>query len=347
MESPSWGGAFGKGGEAPIMNTPGFNTVGTAQSAFKAMLHASPTTLPINEIHHATVNGMDTVAALKTFPTEKLEGKRIAILGTGNIGAEMAKLAKVFRMEVVVYANEGYRESIEAMGYKWAATPEEAARDADFLSPHLGLNPRTQGIVNDKVIAALKDDAVIVNFDRGQIVDAAAVREALDKKQLGGIAVDANILSDGTGPLAPYKELERDFPGKVTLLPHIAVDSEHTSRVDGATQAVKQIVSAIRYKEVANLVGDLPDGYTNVGRQSPPSVGPVTDKKIAAVVIDPAITPQMRQDAETVAAFWGAADATHDSGQLQRHNAELILAWNRLRAAMEEHGIGSAYKRVA
>lgn len=344
MESLSWGGGFGKGGEAPLMNTPGFNSVGTAQSGFKAALHASPTTLPIDAIHHATVNGMDTATALKTFPTEKLEGKRFAILGIGNIGSEMAKLAKAFRMEVVVYADEKYKKSIESMGYKWAATPEEAAKDADFLSPHLGLNPGTQGIINDKVIAALKEGAVIVNFDRGQIVDTMAVRRALERKKLGGVVADADIFADGAGPLAPYKELERDFPGVVTVLPHIAVDSEHISRVEGAKQAVRQIVDAIRYKEVANLVGDLPGGYINMGRKSPPNVGFVTDAKIAAVVINPAVTGQMRKNAELVAAFLSAADATHNPVHLEKHNTEFVLAWNNLCAAMEAQGMSGARK---
>jgi lactate dehydrogenase-like 2-hydroxyacid dehydrogenase len=98
MGSASWGGGNGEGGVAPLMNTPSFNSRATAQMGFKALLKVLPD-LPVDEMHRLTAAGQfDTGRDLKNFPTEKIEGKRIGIIGYGNIGREMAKLAQAFGM---------------------------------------------------------------------------------------------------------------------------------------------------------------------------------------------------------------------------------------------------------
>jgi lactate dehydrogenase-like 2-hydroxyacid dehydrogenase len=98
MGSASWGGGNGEGGRAPLMNTPSFNSRATAQMGFKALLKVMPD-LPVDEMHRLTAAcQFDTGRDLKKFPTEKIEGKRIGIIGYGNIGREMAKLAQAFGM---------------------------------------------------------------------------------------------------------------------------------------------------------------------------------------------------------------------------------------------------------
>ena len=91
MGSASWGGPNGIGGAAPLMNTPGFNARATAQMTMKALLHFRPN-LPFAVLHQRVVSGsFDTGTNLREFPTAKLEGQVIAIIGYGNIGREVAK----------------------------------------------------------------------------------------------------------------------------------------------------------------------------------------------------------------------------------------------------------------
>ncbi|MDG1177420.1 MAG: NAD(P)-dependent oxidoreductase, partial [SAR324 cluster bacterium] len=104
MGSASWGGGNGAGGVAPLMNTPSFNSRATAHMAFKALLKTSPD-LDVTTLHQLVIEkNFDTGKQLKEFPTEKIEGKRIGIVGIGNIGREVAKIAQAFSMEVVVHA---------------------------------------------------------------------------------------------------------------------------------------------------------------------------------------------------------------------------------------------------
>ncbi|WP_428412701.1 NAD(P)-dependent oxidoreductase [Pararhizobium sp.] len=272
MGSNSWGGPNGEGGDAPLMNTPGINARATAQMVFKALLRELPD-LPVEILHQKVVDGVfDTGKDLVGYPTEKLEGKRFAVLGYGNIGREVALLAKAFGMQVTIFARPAHRESILRQGYAYADTPNDAALGADVISVHLGLGRfddvmgkfQNAGLINGSVMSALNDGAVLLNYDRGELVDIEALDEALTSGKIRHAAIDADIFAsvDGpTGPLAPYLPLVSKHTGKLALLPHAAADTDHPTRVAGAKLAVDQIIDAIRNRTVANLKGGLPVGY--------------------------------------------------------------------------------------
>lgn len=281
MASDSWGGVSGQGGVAPLMNTPGFNSRATAQMVFKALLRVRPN-LPVEELHNRVLAGdFDTGRNLREYPTEKLEGKTFAVIGHGNIGSEVALIAQVFGMRVKVFARPHHRAEIEAQGFEYASSVIEAAQHADVISVHVGLgalNSATQifanaGLINDTVLNALNPNAVVINYDRGEILDVAALERALENSQVGHAAIDADIFKDVatgalSGPMVPYIPLAKRFPGKLELLPHAAADTDHPSRVEGAKQAVDQIFAAIQFKRITNLKGDLPAGYSNAGLKS-------------------------------------------------------------------------------
>jgi lactate dehydrogenase-like 2-hydroxyacid dehydrogenase len=277
MGSASWGGGNGVGGIAPLMNTPGFNSRATAQMTFKALLRARPD-LPVEELHRRTVAGdFDTGKNLRDYPTEKIEGKTVAIVGYGNIGREVAKLAAAFGMKVKVYARAHHQSRIEADGFMYAATVKAAAQNADVLSVHTGLglmHPETKHfsnakIINAEILAVLNANSVLLNYDRGECVDTDALDAAMASGHIGHAAIDADIFkaADGTltGPMLPYLPLAKKYPGRMELLPHAAADTDHPSRVAGAKQAVDQIIDSIVNKRVTNLKGDLPEGYVNEG----------------------------------------------------------------------------------
>jgi lactate dehydrogenase-like 2-hydroxyacid dehydrogenase len=277
MGSASWGGGNGMGGVAPLMNTPGFNSRATAQMTFKALLRVRPD-LPVDELHRLSVDGaFDTGKNLRDYPTEKLEGQTMAILGYGNIGREVAKLAQAFGMNVKVYARVHHQARIEADGFIYAASAIDAARQADVVSVHTGLGAfdaasgkfANAGIINAEILDTLKPKSVLLNYDRGECVDVAALDAAMASGQVQYAAIDADIFkaADGSlsGPLLPYLPLAKKYPGRLSLLPHAAADTDHPSRVASAKQAVDQIFDCILNRRVTNLKGDLPPGYVNAG----------------------------------------------------------------------------------
>jgi lactate dehydrogenase-like 2-hydroxyacid dehydrogenase len=281
MGSISWGGGSGIGGAAPLMNTPGFNSLATAQMVFKALLRFAPD-LDFDALHARVVAGdFDTGRNLRDYPTAKLEGRRFAIIGYGNIGKAVARLAQAFGMDVVVYARAHHRAMILQDGFTYAASVGEAAQGANVISVHVGLGAldaatgryANAGLMNDKVLAALNPGAILINFDRGEVVDAQHLAQAMRRGQVAAAAIDADIFRDETtgklsGPMVPYLPLANEFAGRILLLPHVAADTDHPSRVAGAKQAVDQIFDCILNHRVTNLKGDLPAGYVNAGAKN-------------------------------------------------------------------------------
>ncbi len=325
----------------------------------KALLRVLPN-LKVEEMHNRVVKGdFDTGKHLRDYPTEKLEGKRMAVIGYGNIGREVAKLGKAFGMSVAIYARERHKQWIESEGFIYAATPEEAAAGADVLSPHTGLGAKgadgvfaNASLVGASVLEALNDGAVLVNYDRGEVVDADALNAAMEAGKVAYAAIDADLFvnDDGSlfGPMVPYRPLIESYPGRLELLPHAAADTEHTSRVDGAKQAVDQILSAIRYRRVINCKGDVPEGYTSGGAQTVPGVGKVSASTIAAAAEDTESLTRLRDTAETLAAIWGAIEATRDPVRraelIEQHGEALTLASNSLHRDLDTLGLVGGYQ---
>jgi len=339
-------------GAAPLMNTPGFNSRATAQMVFKALLRVRPN-LPLEQLHTRVVEGcFDTGDHLPEFPTHKLEGQRFAVLGYGNIGREVALIARAFGMKVAVYARSKLKPWIEAEGFEYCATPVEAATGANVLSPHLGLGPLTgresepgfanAGIVNAAVLNVLAPDAVLINFDRGELVNTADLHLALDNQQVSQIAIDADIFCSGSesvGPLAPYLKLLRDHEPRVLLLPHAAADTDHPSRVAGALQAADQIIAAIRYRCVVNGVGSVPEGYTELSGHSVPGVGKVSAEAIQGLSKDAAEVSQLRAQLSNVDRWLEQLQTNSSGGAEGVDTQDAVLALNRLANRARELGL--------
>jgi len=356
MGSHSWGGGNGKGGNAPLMNTPGFNSRATAQMAIKAMLKVLPD-IDVKALHERVCTGdFDTGKNLCEYPTEKVEGKTMAVIGFGNIGREVACLAKAFGMHVKVYARAQHREWIESEGFIYASSPQEAARNADVLSPHTGLGAfddasgrfANDSVVNSDVLNVINNGAILINYDRGEVVNAAALDAALASGKIRYAAIDADLFKDAetgelSGPMMPYLELQNKHSGKLELLPHAAADTEHVSRVEGAKQAVDQITHCIRYKSVMNLKGDLPEGYTDAGSVTVNGVGKVTANKLASAAQNEAAIKALQKHSRKIASDWEKLSAASGSQELEtlirQHGAELIKSSNTYISIIEKMGL--------
>ncbi len=356
MGSKSWGGGNGDGGDAPLMNTPSFNSRATAQMAMKALLKVLPD-LNVEELHARVCAGdFDTGKNLCEYPTEKIEGKAIAIIGFGNIGREVACLAKAFGMDVRVYARTNHKEWIESEGFTYKASPVEAATGADALSPHTGLGPFNEetgkfandSVVNADVLAAMNDRAIVVNYDRGECVNADALDQALASGKIRYACIDADLFKDAengalSGPMVPYLPLIKKYPGQLELLPHAAADTEHVSRVEGAKQAVDQIISCIKERRVTNLKGDLPAEYVDAGPTTVCGVGKVTPNRLGAATNDASTLRAITEAVDEASSLWAQiADAKNEDQRaalIANKGASLIKASNTYISHIEKAGL--------
>ncbi len=118
-----------------------------------------------------------------------LAGKRLGVIGTGNIGCEMIRLATAIGMEVVAWSFHPEPEKAGRLGFRYVSW-EELLTTADAISVHLKLTDESRGRLDAAAFAQMKPGAVLVNTARGAIVDQAALVEALRSGKLSGAGLD-------------------------------------------------------------------------------------------------------------------------------------------------------------
>jgi phosphoglycerate dehydrogenase-like enzyme len=118
-----------------------------------------------------------------------LEGKTFGVLGLGNTGSRVAKVARAFNMETLAWSPNLTTERAAEYGVLAVSKQELFAR-SDVLSVHVALNDRSRGLVGADELAWMKPSSLLVNTSRGAIVDEDALVSALQERRIGGAALD-------------------------------------------------------------------------------------------------------------------------------------------------------------
>ncbi|MEL6805595.1 MAG: NAD(P)-dependent oxidoreductase, partial [Bacteroidota bacterium] len=139
-----------------VFNAPGVNTHTVAEHAMSLIMmlvrNLIPTILAVKDNRWSVRQGLKT---------DELRGKRLGIMGMGNIGQSLARMASVFGMEVVFWDARPLDLPYEAM------SKEKLLQTADVISLHLPLLPNTKGLISKEAIAQMKPDAILINTARG------------------------------------------------------------------------------------------------------------------------------------------------------------------------------------
>ncbi|MCX2899595.1 D-2-hydroxyacid dehydrogenase family protein [Pseudomonas mandelii] len=118
-----------------------------------------------------------------------LHGKTLGILGLGSIGQKVAQFGQAFGMRVIAWSENLTPERAAAVAVTHVSK-QQLFEQADVLSVHLVLSDRSHGLVDAQALSWMKPHALLVNTARGPIVDESALIKALQKRQLGGAALD-------------------------------------------------------------------------------------------------------------------------------------------------------------
>lgn len=224
-----------------VMNTPGGNTITTAELTF-FMLGALARKIP-------AAHG--TMAAgkwdRKAFQGTEVFGKTLGILGAGRIGTEVGKRALAFGMRVVAYDPFLTDGRAKQLGFELAIDPDAVYREADFITVHMPVTNETRGMINAESIARMKPGVRLINCARGEIVNEPDLVAALESGKVGGAALDVFAAE----PLAADHKF-RTLPN-VVLTPHLGASSEEAQEKCGLE--VAEIITAFLLTgEVRNAV---------------------------------------------------------------------------------------------
>jgi len=200
----------------PVVNVPEYAEQTVAEGAFCLMLSLMKRLLPMQ----AAMQQQGWFAPETPWLGHDINGKRVAIVGTGRIGCAFARMAGAgFGADVVGYDPYVSREAMASRGIRKFDDLQHMLKEADVVSMHTVLNPDTAAMIGPAEFAAMKKRPVFINVSRGALVDEAALIDALDTGQISaaGLDVFANEpLNRNTHPLACL--YGRD---NVILLPHM------------------------------------------------------------------------------------------------------------------------------
>src|SRR5262249_53157783 len=165
----------------------------------------------------------------KRFLGNELRGKTLGIAGLGRIGQEVAIRARAFGMKVVAHDPFISREIADGLGVELLSLDDVCAV-ADYLTLHLPSTPETRHLFNDARFAKVKAGIRIVNTARGELIDEAALRRAIDSGRVAGAGLDVF-----------EKEPPADWSlaqlSRVVATPHIAASTEEAQELVGLDTA--------------------------------------------------------------------------------------------------------------
>lgn len=179
-----------------------------------------------------------------------LKGRTLGIVGTGQIGIEIAKRGIAFGMKVVAYSRSLNDEKAALLGVGCCASLHDLARQSDVISINVAANPQTAKMIDASFVQCLKPGTILINTSRGSVVDQDALAEAVKQKQIRlGLDVFANEPSGGTG----------EFTDPIIQLPgvygthHVGASTDQAQEAI-ANEAVRLIEHFIQTGEIENCV---------------------------------------------------------------------------------------------
>jgi D-3-phosphoglycerate dehydrogenase / 2-oxoglutarate reductase len=234
-----------------VCNTPGKNAVAVAELAM-GLIIALDRRIP------------DNVADLRRGIWNKKEysrsnglyGASLGVLGLGSIGLELIRRAAAFGMQIVVIDKPGRSEPIEAeltrYGSRRVAGLTELAGQVDFLSIHLPAGRDTKGLIGAQVFEAMKPGAAIINTSRGEVIDEAALLDAMERRGLrAGLDVYCDEPGVSEGPFASRLASHPNTYGTH----HIGASTEQAQ--DAVAESVCEVVSRFALGTTINCVNQV------------------------------------------------------------------------------------------
>ncbi len=198
-----------------VANVAGYSTNAVVQHTFAATLALLDEVAYYDNYVKSGEYSKSGLFTCLDRPYYEIEGKTWGIIGLGNIGKKVAKIAEAFGAKVVYYSTTGINSNSDFSRVSF----DELLSKSDIISIHAPLSKNTLGLINYEALCKMKNSAILVNMGRGPIVVEEDLARAIDENKIRGAALDVfevepiNINS----PLLTMKNKD-----KIILSPHIA-----------------------------------------------------------------------------------------------------------------------------
>jgi D-lactate dehydrogenase len=169
-----------------VANVPEYGSQTVAEHSFALILALSRKLIKAYRAMRDAESRPDAARELRGFD---LRGKTLGVVGAGNIGLHVIRMAKSFGMRVLVFDMQRRQTLADLLEFEYTDL-EALLRDSDIVSLHCPANAATRHMINRDTLAKMKRGAILVNTARGELVDTAALLEALQSGQLGGAGLD-------------------------------------------------------------------------------------------------------------------------------------------------------------
>lgn len=222
-----------------VMNTPGENTVTTAEHTI-AMLMAMSRQIP-----QATASIKGGRWEKGKFLGVELYHKTLGVVGMGQVGSHVTRLAQGLMMRVIGYDPYYFpSDKAEEMGVEIVSL-DDLYRRADFITVHTPLTPETRHMIGTAAFTKMKDGVRIINCARGGVVDEAALAQALQSGKVAGAALDV-FEQEPVDPTSPLLKLEQ-----VICTPHLGASTAEAQ--EAVSQAIaEQVVEYLVHGTIRN-----------------------------------------------------------------------------------------------
>jgi len=211
-----------------VMNTPGGNTISTAEQTLALMYGLVRNIAPA---YQSLVEGRWD---RKKFMGTQLAGKTLGIIGLGRIGQAVATRALAMEMKVIGYDPFVSAARAKELGVEMVGSTQELLPLVDILTVHTHLNEQTKGLIGAKQIQMMKKGARLINAARGGIYDEAALAEGLKSGHLGGVALD--VYSEEPCTKSPLFGMPN-----VLCTPHLGASTEE-AQTNVAVEAAELLI---------------------------------------------------------------------------------------------------------
>jgi D-3-phosphoglycerate dehydrogenase len=233
-----------------VMNTPGGNSVAVAEHAMALMLALA------RHIPQADASTRAGKWEKKKLMGNELRGKTLGIIGLGSVGREVVKRARAFEMRILAHDPYVTSKIASDLGLELVELARLYA-ESDYISLHMASTPETQGMISQAAFDAMKAGVRLINCARGELVDDAALKIAIESGKVAGAALD----------VYPSEPPPAGFPlfalNNVVATPHIGASTEEAQEIVGvriAEQVAEYLKNGVAINAV-NMPAISPEQY--------------------------------------------------------------------------------------